>query len=200
MSRTTHRARSWRALAALLAVAALLWASACSNLEGAGEKGYVSGNGQITELPPDARKAPVELTGTDLDGEALSLADYRGKVVAINVWGNWCSECHEEAEDIVEAANRADPDQVAFLGINTRDPSRETAQSFVRRYELPFPSFFDGSTGSSLLAFHGSLTPYATPSTVVLDRQGRVAAVILGEIPSAAVLTTVIEQVVNEDG
>lgn len=151
-------------------------------------------------MPAKDRKAPIELDGKDLDGKPLSLAEYRGKVVAINVWGNWCAECHQEAPEVVDVANSVDPDEVVFLGINTRDSSPETAQSYERKYDVPFRSFYDGMTGRSLLAFQGRISPYATPSTVVLDRSGRVAAVILGVIPSAMTLQTLIEQIVAEDG
>src|SRR3546814_10580856 len=111
-----------------------------------------------------------------MEGGPLAVADHRGKVVAINVWGNWCSECQAEAREIVEVAKGLDPDDAVFLGINTRDRTPETAQTYQRRYDVPFPSFYDGMTGKSLLAFNGKVTPYATPSTVVLDRKGRVAA------------------------
>jgi thiol-disulfide isomerase/thioredoxin len=189
-----------RRTAAAVAAACLLLLTACTSVEGTSDKGYVTGNGAITEVPPEDRQDPIELEGEDLRGNPLALADHRGKVVAVNIWGNWCSECHAEAEDIVEVANALDPDEAVFLGINTRDSSRETAQSYERRYDVPFPSFFDGTTGRSLLAFDGNVPPYATPSTVVLDREGRVAAVILGAIPSVLTLQSVIEKIVAEDG
>nr|WP_281363776.1 TlpA disulfide reductase family protein [Nocardioides daedukensis] len=168
-------------------------------MEGTSDKGYVTGNGAITEVRAEDRGKPVELDGKDLKGQPLSLADHRGKVVAINFWGDWCSECHAEAREIVEVAKGLDPDEAVFLGINTRD-SPETGQSYEREFDVPFPSFHDGQTGRSWLAFNGKVPVYATPSTVVLDRKGRVAAVILGVIPSALTLSSLIEQVAAEDG
>jgi hypothetical protein len=70
---------------------------------------------------------------------------------------------------------------VAFLGIDSRDPSRSAAQAFVRRFDLPYPSIYD-QQGETLLAFRGTLNPNAIPSTVIIDREGRVAASVLGEI------------------
>ncbi|WP_318646833.1 TlpA disulfide reductase family protein [Nocardioides donggukensis] len=185
--------------AAALALACLLLLGACSSLEGTGEKGYVSGNGQISELAPGERQDPVELAGEDLDGDPVSLTDLRGRVVVINVWGAWCTDCRKEAPDLVEVAEEVDPEQVAFLGIDARDPSRENARGYVRTFEVPYPSLYDPK-GESLLEFRGTLTPNSIPSTVVLDRQGRVAASVLGVLPSAGTLTALIDDVAAEDG
>lgn len=171
----------------------------CASLEGTGDKGYVSGNGQVTELAPADRTKPITLSGEDLAGDELDLADLRGKVVVVNVWGAWCVECRKEAPEIVELAAEVDPDEVEFVGINNRDPSRENARAYERTFELPFRSIYD-PTARSLLAFHGTLTPYSTPSTIVIDRKGRVAASILGLLPSKTTLETLIDEVVAEDG
>ena len=173
-------------------------ATGCSSLDGTGEKGYVTGNGQVTQLDAGQRSAPITLSGENLDGDKVSLDDFRGKVVVVNVWGAWCVECRKEAPDVVAAANAVDPDDVVFLGLNNRDPSRENARGFVRTYDVPYPSIFDPSA-KTLLAFHGTLTPYSTPSTVIIDRQGRVAASILGVLPSTGTLTSLIDEVVAED-
>lgn len=179
-------------------VACLLALTGCSSLEGSGDKGYVSGNGAVTELDPGDREKAISLQGDGLDGGTIDLADYRGKVVVINVWGAWCTECREEAPELVEAAEESNPQDVAFLGIDVRDPSRDNAQRYEKTFKIPYPSLYDPS-GATLLEFHGTLTPNAVPSTIVLDREGRVAASILGVLPSKTTLTNVIEKVV-EDG
>ncbi|WP_067438991.1 TlpA disulfide reductase family protein [Nocardioides jensenii] len=158
----------------------------------------MSGNGQVTELDPGERTSPIRLSGEDLDGKPISLEDYRGKVVVVNVWGAWCVECRKEAPEVVEVAKAADPDDVVFVGLNNRDPSRDNAMGFVRTYDVPYRSIFD-PTAKTLLAFHGTLTPYSTPSTVIIDRKGRVAASILGVLPSKTTLETLIDEVVAED-
>lgn len=178
-------------------VACALALTGCSSLEGAGDKGYVSGNGAVTELSAGDREGPISLSGDGLDGGTIDLADYRGKVVVINVWGAWCTECREEAPDLVEVANASDPDEVAFLGIDVRDPSRDNAQRYEKTFKIPYPSLYDPS-GATLLEFHGTLTPNAVPSTIVLDRKGRVAASILGVLPSKTTLSNVIDKVVDD--
>ena len=92
------------------------------------------------------------------------------------------------------AARELDKDGVAFVGINTKDSSPDQGLAFERRYDVPYPSFFDPS-GRTLLAFHGTLNPSAIPSTVVLDEQGRVAASILGELPSQQTLVDLVRDV-----
>ena len=80
-----------------------------------------------------------------------------------------------------EAARDLEDKGVAFLGIDSRDPSEAAARAFVRRFDVPYPSIYD-QQGRTLLAFRGTLTPNSVPSTVVIDKEGRVAASVLGEI------------------
>jgi thiol-disulfide isomerase/thioredoxin len=179
--------------------ACLLALTGCSSLQGTGQKGYVSGNGQITEVAAGDRGKAIELAGDDLDGKAVSLDDLRGKVVVVNVWGAWCTDCRKEAPDLVKAAEGTASQDVAFVGIDARDPSKENARGYVRTFRIPFPSVYDPK-GETLLRFHGTLTPNSVPSTVVLDRKGRVAASILGTLPSSTTLTSLVDKVVAEDG
>jgi thiol-disulfide isomerase/thioredoxin len=146
-----------------------------------GQQGYVAGDGVITTVATADRKAPGPVEGTTLDGKHVSLADYRGRVVVVNVWGSWCPPCRAEAPMLARAARDLAGKDVAFLGIDSRDPSRAAAQAFVREKKVPYPSIFDQS-GRTLLAFDGTLTPNSIPSTIVIDREGRVAASVLGQV------------------
>ena len=168
--------------------------SACGGGAGTGDKGYVDGEGIITRLVADERKRPGEVSGTTLDGEDLSLEQYAGKVVVLNVWGSWCPPCRKEARLLASAARTLAKEDVAFVGVNTKDSSPQQGLAFERRYDVPYPSFFDPS-GRTLLAFHGTLNPSAIPSTVILDQEGRVAASILGEVPSAQTLVDLVRDV-----
>jgi thiol-disulfide isomerase/thioredoxin len=165
--------------AALLAGAAL--AGCSSDVGASGDQGYVAGRGVITALPAADRKRPGEVSGETIDGEPLGLDDYAGKVVVLNVWGSWCAPCRSDAPMLADAARDLAGDEVAFLGIDSRDPSEPAARAFVRRFDIPYPSIYDQS-GRTLLAFRDTLAPNAIPSTVIIDRQGRVAASVLGEI------------------
>lgn len=180
-----------RLLVVLLLGAAL---SACSNTAGTGDKGYVDGQGIITRLAPAERSRPGPVSGTTLEGKPLSLDEYAGKVVVLNVWGSWCPPCRKEAPLLGDAARELAGDGVVFVGVNTKDSRPEQGLAFQRRYGVPYPSFFDPS-GRTLLSFRGTLNPSAIPSTVVIDAQGKVAASILGEVPSGQTLVDLVRDV-----
>ncbi len=166
--------------AGVLALGAL---AGCSNDVGtSGDQGYVAGKGIITPtLPVADRKQPGQVSGTTLEGRSVSLADYRGKVVVVNVWGSWCPPCRAEAPMLAAAARDLADRGVVFLGINSRNPEQAGPKAFERRYKIPYDSIYDPG-GRTLLAFHGTLTPNSIPSTVIIDRQGRVAASVTGEV------------------
>ena len=185
---------SRRLLVPVLVTAVAVSLGGCGKVGATGDKGYIDGEGVITELPVAQRKAPGDVSGETLDGQHLSLASYAGKVVVVNVWGAWCPPCRAEADDLAAAAKELAPQGVVFVGINSRDTSKDNARAFERTYDVPYPSIYDPS-GRNLLAFHGTLSPNAIPSTVVLDKQGRVAASVLGEVTSKTTLVDLVEDV-----
>lgn len=134
------------------------------------------------EFAPDERGEPVEMSGTTLTGGSLSLSSSRGRVVVINVWGSWCPPCREEAP-ILAKASRTYAGRVDFVGVNVRD-NRASAQAFERRYGIEYPSIED-TDGRAVLALNQYVPANAVPATLVLDRQGRVAARVLGAVRDA---------------
>ena len=192
-----------RTLAVVAALAAtMVSASACSDLQGTDGKTWITGAGLIDEIAPADRGKVVEAEGEDLDGNPLDLADYRGKVVVLNVWASWCPPCRAEMPTVVGLSESLDPQTAVVVGINTRQSGSgglPAAQAFAAKADIPFPSFYDPS-GAVPLALSDKLGPYSLPSTIVLDRQGRVAAIVLGEIPGEVSMRDVIDDVVAEDG
>lgn len=182
-----------RRLAAVLAVGLACLLAGCTSLTGTGDTGFVTSDGSVKEVSAADRGEPVALSGRDLDGKDLDIASMRGKPVVVVVWGSWCTPCREEAPDVVGAAHDLEG-QAQFLGINIRDGSTDQASSFVRRFHVPYPSIFS-QDGRALLAFRGTLTPNSIPSFVVLDEQGRVAASIIGQLPSRRTLVQVVRDV-----
>lgn len=130
----------------------------------------------------DQRKELPPITGDDLfaEGATISTADYRGKVVVLNIWGQWCGPCRREAPVMQQVHERMSAKGVQVLGIDVRDPSREVPQDFLRDRGLTYPSIYD-PPGRSLLPLKG-YPKNVVPSTIVLDRQHRVAAVFLKEL------------------
>ena len=179
---------------ALLVASLLLALTACStgadsNRERQGQTGFVSGSGTVSVLSP--RVPAPALVGETLDGKQLDLADYRGKVVVLNVWGSWCKPCRHEAPELNKASKELGA-SVAFVGLNTRDLNPAPARKFVQTFEVGFPSVYDPN-GKLLLGFRGLISPSAIPSTLVIDAEGKVAVRVLGEI-SATSLVDMVEK------
>ena len=144
------------------------------------DSGFVSGSGAVTIIDPAKRGDSISLEGPLLGGsDRLDLASLRGKVVLINIWGSWCAPCRKEAPDLEAAWQKLKGQGVQFLGVNTRDDAAGAAEAFERRYKISYPSLRDPD-GRLQLAFRKTLPPRAIPSTIVLDREGRVAARIVG--------------------
>jgi len=168
----------------------------CTSVEAAGDKGYVTGSGAVMQLPPADRDAPVALVGEDLDGNALDLATYRGKPTVVVVWGSWCTPCRVEAPEVKAASMELDG-TAEFVGIDVRDASLDNARAYERTFGVEWPSF-NAADGTPLLAFEGTLTPYTVPAFVVLDDEGRVAASIIGALPSKLTLVELVEEIAAE--
>lgn len=151
----------------------------------------------VTRWPVGQRRAAPVLRGRTLDGTRLTTAVYRGEVVVLNAWGSWCPPCRAEAPDLRRAALATRPLGVRFLGIDTRDVDA-AARAFVRRYRIPYPSLVDND-GRLLLRLRDTIPPQAIPSTVILDRQGRVAARVLGRV-RYPLLRALIADVLAEPG
>jgi thiol-disulfide isomerase/thioredoxin len=187
MPRTSRSVRT-----ACAAVVVLLAATACSSGQDAkdtrqGQTGFVSGSGRVASFAPADREKAPEFGGTLLDGKTWDSKDAAGKVTVINVWGSWCGPCREEAPALAEAAKELGPD-VQFIGLNVRDLDPAPSRKFVEVFGIPYPSVYDPS-GKLLLKFRGQkISPSSIPSTLVLDKQGKVASRVLGSLTKQTLL------------
>ncbi|QTE29147.1 TlpA family protein disulfide reductase [Pengzhenrongella sicca] len=165
----------------LLLAAALAGCGASADQGGSGDvadQGYQSGDGTTRTWPVADRGEPVELAGTDFAGAAVDVAAWRGDVVVLNTWYAACPPCRAEAPDLVQLAADFAADGLHLVGINGTDDAG-AAQAFERTFAVTYPSIAD-TDGSAIAALQGAVPVQAVPTTVVLDRQGRVAARILG--------------------
>ena len=193
-----------RFAAAVLITAACL--GACSTGKDAVAEGgngtfdFVSPGGKtdIFYDPPASRGTLGELSGPDLmtDGKTTSLDDFDGKAVVGNQGGQWCGPCRGEADDLEQVYESTKDKGVAFLGINVRDPQQDKAQDFVTDNKVGYPSIYDPAM-RSLIALGGHFPTSVIPTTLVLDKQHRVAAVFLREL-LADDLRPVVERVAGE--
>jgi thiol-disulfide isomerase/thioredoxin len=158
-------------------------------------KGYVSGDGSIERLAPDGRSIPLTLTGRTLQGMSWRVSDARNHVLVLNVWGQWCGPCVAEMPHLQQVWSQYDVagKPVQFMGINYRD-GVETAMAFLRASKITYPSLQDDG-GATLLALRGKAN--TTPTTLVLDRRGRIAARVSGPV-TADTLTALVNDVLGE--
>ena len=122
--------------------------------------------------------------------------DFAEQVVVINVWGQWCGPCRTEMPELQRVYDATRNEGVAFLGIDVRDNNRQAAVDFIVDRKVTFPSIYDPPM-RTMIAFGGRYPTTVIPSTVVLDRQHRVAAVFLREL-LAEDLQPVVERLAAE--
>ncbi|WP_298740920.1 TlpA disulfide reductase family protein [uncultured Microbacterium sp.] len=199
---TTHRSRTRTAVALLLASALLTGCAADDSLaqqyRDGTEKGYISGDFQVVEIPEPERGDPVVFEGVTEAGDTVTSDDYRGGVLVVNFWYAACGPCIVEAPLLEEVWQDYQDQDVAFLGVNTYDQPA-TALSFARDNNITYPSVIDVNDGRVKLAF-AQLTPIqATPTTLVIDRDGRVAARIIGQLAAASILSALVADALEED-
>ncbi|NIJ14759.1 thiol-disulfide isomerase/thioredoxin [Saccharomonospora amisosensis] len=185
-----------RKLAALAAVLLLTLVTACSTGEDAVSRGssftFVSPGGKTDIYYEGADRQPLpEVEGEDLfdENKRIAVSDFKGKVVVINIWGQWCGPCRTEAPELQKVYEQTKHLGVQVLGIDVRDYDRSAPRDFMRDRGLTYPSIYD-PPGRSLL----KLTGYprnVVPSTIVVDSRQRVAAVFLRDLLAPDILPLV---------
>jgi peroxiredoxin len=173
-----------RALTAVLASAALL--TGCStganavDVSNGGEFRFVAATPAGEVIPEAERDAAPDFGGTLLGGGDWSSDALDGQVAVLNFWGSWCAPCRVETPQFQEVYAEVRDEGVEFLGLNVKEPDEQFGQAFVDTQGIEFPSLYDPA-GEVALAFR-DYPANAIPSTIVLDREGRVAAVYTGEV------------------
>jgi len=201
--RSMFQATFPKLMAAVAAGALCLGVAACSSdansiaaqARSGDGKGFISGDGSIERVGLDQRSALLTLSGTTLQGTPWKVTDARDKVLILNVWGQWCGPCVAEMPHLQQVWSQlsAAGKPVQFMGINYRD-GVETARAFLLANKITYPSLEDDG-GRTLLALHGKAN--TTPTTLVLDRKGRIAARVSGPV-SAATLSGLVNDVLGE--
>ncbi len=182
---TTLRAR--RVIAGVAVSAALmLSAAACGGGATAQDtavgngSSFVSGGYNSTLFKPGSRPAAPRVHGTTLTGVKWQLSADRGDVVVLNFWGSWCTPCREEAPALGALEQHFSRSDVRFVGVDIRDDPA-SAEAFMRRFRISYPSLNDPNDQIAL-DFSGTAPPAAIPSTLVIDRSGRIAARVIGQV------------------
>ncbi|MCZ9346589.1 TlpA family protein disulfide reductase [Streptomyces sp. TRM76130] len=171
-------------LTVTLAAAGAFSLDACGYIgtEAASQAKYTTGADGIATAPKGDREATNGIEGETLQGEQLNVESEQGKIVVINVWGSWCAPCREETPFLVKVAKEMEGEGVNFIGVNTRD-TRSRATAFEQDHGVTYPSLFDPTGKVILYGFpEGIVNPQTVPTTVVLDREGRIAARAFGAL------------------
>lgn len=159
---------------------------------------YISGDGTVSEFAPAQRGEPIDFEGVTDGGDRVSSADYADRVLVVNFWYAECPPCRVEAPDLQALYEEHAPSGVGFLGVNLYNGA-EGSLAFARTFGIDYPSIIEtGSPSPVMLAFAGSVSPKAVPTTLVLDRDARVAARINGRI-DPSILDTLITDALAEE-
>jgi peroxiredoxin len=143
-------------------------------------KSFVGSSYESTVFKIGSRPQAPAVSGNTVTGGKLSLAAYHGDVVVLNFWGSWCAPCRDEAPALGTLASEMQPKGVRFIGIDIRDQP-DAAQAFMQDFRISYPSISDPSDDIAL-EFRATDPPAAIPSTIIIDRTGRIAARIIGPV------------------
>ncbi|WP_346620194.1 TlpA disulfide reductase family protein [Blastococcus montanus] len=172
-----------RLLPAVLAAALLTGCSTGSDaveVNNGGEFRFVAGTPRGEVIPESERASAPEFSGSLLGGGQFSSEQLAGDVAVLNFWGSWCGPCRVETPEFQEVYADVRDEGVQFLGLNVKETSDQFALAFIDRFGIEFPSIYD-PRGEVALAFR-DYPATAVPSTILLDREGRVAAVYTAEV------------------
>ncbi|CAM3789603.1 TlpA disulfide reductase family protein [Nocardiopsis tropica] len=192
--------RAGRRVAAALLVGMLALSGCTQYSDRSAEGGVIAPGGKLEQFYEPAKRSTVgDLSGRSVTdpNTTLSLKDYEGKVVVINVWGSWCAPCRIEAPELEKVYVASKPRGVEFLGINVRETAGDdAARDFIDSFKLTYPSIYD-PPGKTLLAIGEQYPTTVVPMTFVLDKQHRVAAVYLTTVGEKE-LTGTLDKVLGE--
>ncbi|GAA3395488.1 TlpA family protein disulfide reductase [Cryptosporangium minutisporangium] len=174
MSPLSSWIRRGAAAACLIAVGACSTGADAVDQESGGSQRFVAGSGASTVYAVDDRASAPDISGELLDGEQFRLSEARGDVVVLNFWGSWCAPCRAEADDLERVYTATKASGVRFVGVNVKD-TRSRAAAFDVNFKITYPSLFD-QAGRVALQLKAA-PPNAIPATIVIDREGRIAAV-----------------------
>lgn len=203
-ARAGRGARLRAAASALLAIGLITGLAACGadplaeQYRAGDNKGFIAANGfETDEIPADERTDPIQFEGVLDTGGTVSSDDFAGDVLVVNFWYSTCGPCRVEAPELAAADAAFAGQDVTFLGVNLYDGA-EASRAFAEKYGVEYSSLLTTVDGSVKLAFAGETPLNAVPVTLVLDKDARVAARLVGQIEDASILETIVRETLEE--
>ncbi|HSR83891.1 MAG TPA: TlpA disulfide reductase family protein [Streptosporangiaceae bacterium] len=166
-----------------------------ANTPGSSGQSFVGHSYESTFYEIGHRPAAPAVAGSTTAGKRLSLASYRGHTIVLNFWGSWCAPCRAEAPALGQLARTLASKGVRFIGVDIRDQP-DSAQAFMQTFNVGYPSLNDPGDEIAL-EFHSTVPPAAIPTTLIIDRTGRIAARVFGA-SSYAQLQALINKVIGQ--
>jgi thiol-disulfide isomerase/thioredoxin len=184
------------AIAAVLAIGALAGCTESPSFSSDGNTGYVSGAGVYKEIAPADRKSALGFTSTLETGAKITSAQLVGTVHVLNFWYAGCGPCRVEAPNMEKAYTHY-KGSVPFYGVDVYDQAA-TALTFESTHKVTYPSMIDTNTAAVQYAYSAYVSPDSVPTTLVIDKHGRVAARVTGEVEAPSILTAIIDRVIAQ--
>jgi thiol-disulfide isomerase/thioredoxin len=183
------------AAAAIMATAGCAGGDIGANTPASSGQSFVGHSYESTYYPPGSRPVAPLVSGTTVTGQQLSLSQYQGETIVVNFWGSWCAPCRAEAPALGQLARQLGPRGVRFVGIDIRDEP-VSARAFMQQFNVGYPSISDPNDEIAL-DFHSTVPPADIPTTLVIDKSGRIADRIFGASTYRQLLS-VINQVTGQ--
>lgn len=131
---------------------------------------------RFTKPPQKGRPAP-DFTFPDLDGRNVSLSDFRGKVVLVNIWATWCPPCREEMPSMQKLYERFKGEDFEILAVSIDADGREAVAPFMQEMNLTFPALLDPK--EKIRALYGIR---GVPESFVIERNGILVETVIGPL------------------
>src|SRR3984885_3243684 len=144
--------------------------------------------------PAGERTAMPELVMAQLDGGTWRMADHRGQVVLVNYWATWCGPCWEETPGLIRLSQEMGPKGLAGVGVSLDGGGTGRGKKFVDEFPVPYPVVLPERMSQMEYGLEG------VPTTVLVDRYGRVAKTYVGAVRQADFKTDVEALLAGQEG
>jgi len=116
-----------------------------------------------------------DFTLVDLEGNNLTLSDFKRKVIILNFWATWCPPCRMEIPDFIELYEKYGDEGLRIIGVNLDGGDRSSVKKFSEKYKINYPVVFGDV---NVTQDYGGIR--AIPTTFIIDREGNIREKYVG--------------------